>query len=304
MSQHILRKRTSIARARPTENKNKQTLALVVIVKDETRYILEWIAYYRIIGVTDIVLYDNDSDDEGRNLLERLAAAGIIKFIRWPTVEDVSPQLSAYGHALVHLSRDFEFLAFLDADEFLCLTADINLSQWLAGLPDAVGAIAINQHVFGSSGRMEAGDGLVTERFTLASDQDYSENKWVKSIYRTDSVRGVLNPHRGILRHGNYLLPNGAPAFDWEDVSGKALGVDFSMLKINHYIIKSLEEFLVKRARGGGAAETLEKRLSRYENLDFFYGRDERINSAVDRSLADMSEAIKREIAKLESAIG
>lgn len=281
----------------------KQTLALVAIVKNETQYILEWIAYYRTIGVPDIILYDNDTDEEGRNLLGRLSAAGIIKLLRWPTIDKVSPQLSAYEHALARFSGEFEFLAFFDADEFLCVNVDINLSQWLANLPDAVGAIAVNQHVFGSSGRTEAGAGLVTERFAQAAEEQYSENKWVKSIYRSDSVREIVNPHRGILRHGNYLLPNGAQAFDPEDMSGRAISVDFSILKVNHYIIKSLEEFMIKRARGGGAAPTLEKRLFRYESMDFFYGRDEHINKAEDRSLADMSDAIRHEIAALQALI-
>jgi len=41
----------------------KETLGLVCVVKNEPSYILEWVAHYRTIGVANIILYENDSND-------------------------------------------------------------------------------------------------------------------------------------------------------------------------------------------------------------------------------------------------
>lgn len=281
-----------------------KTLALVGIVKNETKYIAEWIAHYRSIGVSNIIIYDNDTDEDGRALLQKIAKAGLITLIPWSVSDGVSPQMSAYADALQRYEGTFEFLAFFDADEFLFPNDQLDIVRWLSGLPQDVGAVAINQRVFGSSGHKNASDELVTARFTRAAEEAYSENRWVKSIYRIRFAGRLLNPHRGTLTSGRYILPCGRDAFEADDLSGQAREIDFSVMRLHHYIIKSLEEFLVKRARGGGAAATLEQRLARYTDLNFFHGRDANINRALDESLASRKDVVLREIARLEQAIG
>ena len=281
----------------------KKTLALVAIVRNETKYIPEWIAHYRSIGIADIVIYDNDTDEAGKALLRKLAYAGLITLVPWSVKEGISPQMSAYADALARLESAFEFLAFFDADEFLCPNDRLDVIRWLSELPADVGAVAINQRVFGSSGYQTANDELVTARFIRAAEEDYAENRWVKSIYRADRVKQLINPHRGILKSGRYVLPSGRDAFEPDDLSGQARETDFSLMRLHHYIIKSLEEFLIKRARGGGAAATREQRLSRYQDLNFFHGRDVNINAEIDLSLADRKDIIVREIDRLKRAI-
>jgi hypothetical protein len=54
--------------------------------------------------------------------------------------------------------------------------------------------------------------------------------------------------------------------------------IDFSKFQLNHYILKSYEEFQHKRFRGGADANTLERRLARYSE-DFFRGREPGLNT-------------------------
>ncbi|MET0031932.1 MAG: glycosyltransferase family 2 protein, partial [Limnospira maxima] len=49
--------------------------------KNESPYLVEWIAYHRfIVGFDEILIYDNDSQDDSLDLLQKLAALGLCKF--------------------------------------------------------------------------------------------------------------------------------------------------------------------------------------------------------------------------------
>jgi Glycosyltransferase family 92 len=277
----------------------KTPLCVVCIVKNEESYLFEWLAYYRVLGLSNVVFYDNGSTDKTSNLLKGWHDAGVARRIPWEVNEGTSPQMSAYADALKTFKDEFEFVAFFDADEFLAPLVQFDIVAWLNSIPKEVGAIAINQRVFGSSSEKIRRPGLVVERFPLAAEPEYDENRWVKSIYRTAAVMRIHSSHRGILSEGRYILPNGNNAFEDGDLSGKAREIDRSRLQLNHYIIKSEEEFLQKRQRGGVMAATSLERLRRYEDLNFFHGRDARISRVRDETLSVRAEAIKREMRNL-----
>jgi len=282
----------------------KKLLCLVAIMKNERDYVLEWVAYYKTIGIQDILIYDNDSTDGTSELLEKLTSANLIKSKRWIVPEGQSPQMTAYNHAITTLRDDYEFIALFDADEFLVPLGGVTINAYLDAVTDDVGAIAINQRVFGSSGHKNKEAELVTSRFRQAASSEYKENLWVKSIYRASSVDEILSPHHGKLISGRYIQPDGRDAFSGERVIGVADRVDFSLFQVNHYIIKSEEEFLIKRRRGGGAAATHEARVARYEDMNFFHGRDQFINTDLEQTITASLPKISLEIRRLQNAIG
>ncbi|MEE3625430.1 glycosyltransferase family 2 protein [Nitrospirillum sp. BR 11752] len=65
-------------------------VSICAIVKNEGDFLLEWVAYYRLMGVDRFVIYDNGSTDGTRLLLDRIAARAGITVVDWP---------SAAGHA-------------------------------------------------------------------------------------------------------------------------------------------------------------------------------------------------------------
>lgn len=42
----------------------KQFLAVCVIIKNEARYLAEWIVYHQLVGVDHFYIYDNNSEDD------------------------------------------------------------------------------------------------------------------------------------------------------------------------------------------------------------------------------------------------
>ncbi|MEI6160371.1 MAG: DHH family phosphoesterase, partial [Roseococcus sp.] len=109
-------------------------------------------------------------------------------------------------------------VAFLDADEFLFDPQWRSLPNWLDGLEDDVGAVAVNQRVFGSAGRIEIDDeDLVIRRFTKRATLDYPEHNWVKTIARPECVATFHFSHTVELREGRYIMTDGSP----REVAGK-----------------------------------------------------------------------------------
>ena len=57
-------------------------ITAVVTQKNEGGFLLEWIAYHKITGFTDIVSFSNDREDGGDEMLDHLSKAGEIILLR------------------------------------------------------------------------------------------------------------------------------------------------------------------------------------------------------------------------------
>ncbi len=52
-------------------------ITAITCVKNEGPFLLEWIAFNRVIGVTDFLFYSNDCDDGTDKLLDALENAAL-----------------------------------------------------------------------------------------------------------------------------------------------------------------------------------------------------------------------------------
>jgi hypothetical protein len=52
-------------------------IGVCAIFKDEAPYLLEWIAFHRMVGIDLLVLYDNGSTDGGPELIRRSSLPGM-----------------------------------------------------------------------------------------------------------------------------------------------------------------------------------------------------------------------------------
>jgi len=123
------------------------TSTACAIMKGERPYILEWVAYYRILGFDRIVIYSNDSSDDSDQILAKLASLGVIRYVAWPSGARASPQLDAYADAVARCDTDW--ILFVDADEFLLLHEHRSVSEFLAAFPPDVSGIAVNWRLSG-----------------------------------------------------------------------------------------------------------------------------------------------------------
>ena len=104
------------------------------------------------------------------------------------------------------------------------------------------GGIGIPLITFGSNGHITKPEGGVLENYTRCRNK--SGRKCVKSI--CDPLKVLASPmNKAVYRRGYYTLTE-----DGEIMPGTYTDVEIKKVRINHYPVKSREEFIAKRERG------------------------------------------------------
>jgi Glycosyl transferase family 2 len=222
--------------------------AVVAVMRNEGGTITEWIAHYRAIGFDTIFIYTNDNTDGSDRILESLHKSGEIVLRNNVVPDGSSVQYKAYRHAVGYcpLVRDHEWVAIVDADEFLfpTLNGDIcSASIYLDHIRSAYGAssISLNWKWFSGDKKLDPTEGMLLERFRQSN-----WNRHWKTISRIADIKDP-NPHHAILRRGCLAIDgSGKPL----DIFGK-VGPEVGRLgQVNHYWNRSFREYHLKRNRG------------------------------------------------------
>ncbi len=236
---------------------------LLLGVKNEGAFLIEWLAHHRACGFTDVLVYSNDCSDGTDAMLDRLAAMGWLTHVRNNGPHDEGPQWSMLKAADKHpLIRRADWVLFCDIDEFVNIhTGDRTLSALLAALPDAT-AIALTWRMFGNGGVIDDTGQPVTETFTHAAPAVIGwpwRAQLFKTLFRNDGSYRKLGVHRPRSPDADRMA-----AQRWFDGSGRALPDsyhtarifsdytrdNYGLVQLNHYALGSMQGYLVKADRG------------------------------------------------------
>jgi glycosyltransferase involved in cell wall biosynthesis len=204
--------------------------------------------YHSVIGVSHFYIYDNESTDDTREILRAAEKAGLCSVYNWPRLDGKDrPQFRAYAHFLKTHRDDCDWVAVLDADEFINLKRHVTIQDFLAEYPEA-DAIGINWRMFGDSGQEHYSPEPLMVRFTKAAADNFGGNNIIKTIARTHSVV-ELGIHSHKLKDGaQFLNPEGRPLKPYP--AGRQDYVSLDVAQINHYYTKTREEWAIKQRRG------------------------------------------------------
>jgi Glycosyl transferase family 2 len=272
-------------------------VALVTPVREEARYLLEWIAYHRALGVETFLLGDNGGDDETSELIAALDEAGLVHRTDWLGAQAF--QIDFDHDSVARMRGLADVVSLTDVDEFL---RPLNGRTDVAGAVAEifarleVSAVALSLVVYGSSGRIEPGEGLVIERFTKRAPDDHVYHRTVKTIVRPERLAAMVNPHQVALTCGEYVDDRGDPV-RWADAPAVTRSASWNCLRAEHVVVKSYREFAVKAARGRvdmhfGIADRDEA---------FFRSRDR--NEVDDPIPAELVERTKDELARVRDRL-
>jgi hypothetical protein len=227
--------------------------AVVGTMRDDGIYVLEWVAHYLALGFEGIAIYTNDNADGSDALLRCLADHGVIAVIESETSGTVRPEVKAFEHAshLLHGLRDFEWVLFVDSDEFLNLAPQYGHSvqaviDAVEALPadDRPSAILYEWLWFNSGMIFTRHPGLLAERF-----QHASHHFLTKALVRLPDLVSMRMQHVPALRDGCWMSDSLFQPLD-PDRAQLARPPQYGGGRINHYWAKSFEEFSLKKARG------------------------------------------------------
>ena len=246
-------------------------LAVVSILKNEARYIKEWLDYHRLVGVDHFYLYDNESSDNVFEILEPYINQGIVSY---DFIAGRGKQLEVYNAALLKHRDDSELLAFIDIDEFMVpLSAPYDLykqfSEILAIDKNAAG-VSVNWRMFGSSGfDRKPSTGCVIDNFLWRAKDDGLGNNCVKAVVKPNFCESFPNPHYPKLIPGKYMISEkGTPVKEWQNID-----LTLNKVRINHYFTKSKEEWTERRSLGAADSGKLNRTIEDfylYDNNDMY----------------------------------
>lgn len=219
----------------------KYFLSAMVRVKNEGRFLPEWISYNQALGVEHFYVYDNGSSDDTVEILEPFVASGLVTLVMWPE----SPIYPASDkHFYAEFAAQSVWVAFFDPDEFLVEARAGLLIETLRG-SSAIPALGINWRYFGSSKHDALPSGPVTSNF-LWSDEVV--NGHIKTVVQPRRVRRLRNPHNSYYTRGSLA----------RTIMGSRVFASFARipdrsepgLVLNHYVYRSREDYTRKATQG------------------------------------------------------
>lgn len=274
---------------------------VVTSMKDEAPYILEWVAYHRALGFDRVVVLANDCTDGTHEMLLRLHEIGAVSYYENEVPVGAKPHSRALKIAnQTPEVKSADFVMVLDADEFLVVKqAPHTLDVLLDVMNDrSAGMMVIPWRMFGSSHNMQFEDRPVIERFTQSMDASNLPKVGVKSLFRqADKLRLAIHFPKNVMKGGE---PVGTPVEQvWIDAGGQLLKhqeltwnggrqtIHRDLAEVAHFMIKSLDEYLLKIFRGDGLMNS-----SRH-GIDYWRGADH--NQVSDLVVADNVSGFEQE---------
>ena len=242
--------------------KKKYYLSVVAIFKTQSPWLKEWIDYHRLIGVEHFYLYNNDEDPtEADAILDPYIKAGIVESVHFPAK---APQFPAYKRGIRKARGETEWLAIIDLDEFIYPVNKNNLKEILQKYENYAALVA-NWYCYGSSGLIKRPASQIND-FLYRAEKDWSGNKHVKSIVRPDLVNTgrIGNAHYCFYNNGNFAVDE-----NYKKVDGPFNEVTSDVIRINHYMVRSLQDFTeVKMSNGRVDTTDGGYDLSYFKDLD------------------------------------
>lgn len=227
---------------------------LCCIGRRENDYIREFVEYNKVLGFTNICLYDNnyDGEEDFHDVIGDYISDGyvILKDYRNRKV----CQLDAYNECYKTYGNEYDWIAFFDIDEFMFINCNKTLGEYLARPEfNEYDMIHINWLLFGDGGQTKSDGRGLLQRIVQPLDLNhitfysFPDNFHCKSIIRGGlaEVKWNCTPHtptNDIKCCNSYGLPC--------DGNSPFTPYDYRNAGLRHFTTKTAEEYAVKVKRG------------------------------------------------------
>lgn len=236
----------------------KYKVSLCGMFKNEAKYLEEWINYHLVVGIDHFYLYNNNSDDNFREVLQPFIDKGIVDLIDWPYNHS---QMEAYKNCYEKNRKTTNWLTFIDVDEFICSVTHDNIKSWLSGYERFPG-VAVYWKQFGSNGKLiHDTKQLVIEQYTqcwskhstftkMFCNMNFLFNEFQNPHLINSSVFGIkippVNQFKKVISFGINRISNSRN----------------SLIQINHYWGKAYDSFIESKVNRTDVFHKDDKKMS------------------------------------------
>lgn len=191
-------------------SKYRYQLAVCAMFKNEAPWLKEWIEYHRLLGADHFYLYNNDSTDDYEKVLSPYIREGLVELIEWSStpehkiLDNKGPahepyQTAAYNDCVKQRALGIaRWVAVIDIDEFIVPVKGARSLQTMLNRmsKDNRGSIKMHWKLFGTSNIWELSPHIpMVQHLTRRAQDDYKENKQVKSIHHPEAVEFCFIHH-------------------------------------------------------------------------------------------------------------
>jgi hypothetical protein len=205
-------------------------IAVMCVAKDEDYYIEEWCNYHLKLGFDDIIIYQNNWNCKINH--------PNVKLIDFPGKHK---QMDSYNHFLSKYRNDYDWVSFIDCDEFIHLKKHPNIKEFILEYHNEFG-IAMNWFIFGSNNKLVRDDENKNSLIKQFVMRNKNVNTHIKTILNMKSNSYMALPHNPT----NKLMDTNRNFFHgpWNE-NGPT-----DVIQLNHYYYKTYEDWLILCNRG------------------------------------------------------
>lgn len=258
-------------------------VALCCIGRLENRYAVEFVEFYKAIGIDKIFIYDNNygNEEHFEDVLQGYIVSGFVEVINYRDIHRC--QLTAYQDCYNRYGREYDWICFFDFDEFIYIEHNLGIKELLSSsIYDDYDVIHINWLCYGDNNLVRHEDRDVVSRFKTPIFPLYfkkrlktPENAHIKSI-----IRGGLNevlwnetPHTP----SNDLRCCDAMGRSCKCSSPFVYPLVYSNVCLRHYMTKTIEEYYETKVMRG-FADGNKDFFKVYNWVDEFFKVNEKTN--------------------------
>eukprot|EP01023_Acetabularia_acetabulum_P062067 TRINITY_DN7576_c0_g3_i3.p2 TRINITY_DN7576_c0_g3~~TRINITY_DN7576_c0_g3_i3.p2 ORF type:complete len:341 (+),score=20.43 TRINITY_DN7576_c0_g3_i3:223-1245(+) len=253
-------------------------IGLCLIAKNENKFLREWVDYHKYIGVGKFYIYDHNSTIPMNAIVEDYISSGLVlyKYLTDEWREDTyklneqnywfngvkqvnSPQRWVHTDCFQRNARKHRFMAMIDVDEFIVLNRgkdenflpvqDPDLPAFLQDFED-YGGLYVFWRIYGSSGHIKSPPGGVLENYINCEYKpgnayDKTDVKHIVNTQYIDDAFCVI--HTCVTSKSSV-----DSLFREKKMTENKKSPTWEFITLNHYMLKSMEDYSIKRQRGGG----------------------------------------------------
>lgn len=243
---------------KPKIESKKYDVSICAIFRDEADYLKEWIEYHRIVGIDHFYLYNNFSKDNYMEVLKPYIDKKWVTLTDWKIPQG---QMAAYEDCVSRFSYETKWIGFFDLDEFVVPNKYEKIYDFLSKFETRRPLVLLYWKNFGTSGRMtrDIKRGLVIEDFTVG---------WYKYVDIGKLFFNTAYTYLPDSKHNKYMhymwakyksveLPpvnvfDRVCLYEFNPVTSDQMPV-----QLNHYLLKSYQEYTEKKAKRGGGVHKI-----------------------------------------------